>query len=77
MPDFVVLLCARYDPLSVVRLPRKHTPDTPLPTIVRAQICDCPNWNAQQERERYDLYSPTLLPLFAGLEAEVDMFSLL
>jgi hypothetical protein len=43
--------------LSVARLAREYALETPLRTIMRAQIGDCPNRNAQQDRERCDPYS--------------------
>jgi hypothetical protein len=57
--------CERRGRLSVARLARDYAPETPLRTIMRAQIGDCPNLNSQQDRERCDPYSPTLWPLFA------------
>jgi hypothetical protein len=56
--------CARRGRLAISGLVRRYPPETPLPTIMRAQIGDCPKRNAQQERERCDPYSPTLLGLF-------------
>jgi hypothetical protein len=56
--------CDRHGRLSVARLARENAPETSLASIMRAQIGDCPNRNAQQERERCDPYSPTLWPLF-------------
>jgi hypothetical protein len=58
--------CGRHGRLSVARLARKNAHETSLAAMMRAQIGDCPNRNAQQERERCDPYSPTLGQLFAG-----------
>jgi hypothetical protein len=66
--DFLELACGRCERrgrLSVARLAREHALGTPLATIMRAQVGDCPNRNAQQERDRCDPYSPTLSTLFA------------
>jgi hypothetical protein len=67
--DFMELRCGRCEHpgwLSVARLTREYPPETRLHEIMKAQIGDCPNRNARQERERCDVYSPTLSPLFAG-----------
>jgi hypothetical protein len=58
--------CERRGRLSVARLAREYPPKTPLATIMRVQIGDCPQRNAREERERCDPYCPTLRPLFAG-----------
>ncbi len=58
--------CERRGKLSVARLAADYAPDTQLHTIMRAQIGDCPQRAARQERERCDPYSPTLSRLFGG-----------
>jgi hypothetical protein len=55
--DFLELLCGRCERrgrLSVARPARENAPETSLASIMRAQIGDCPNRNAQQERQRCD-----------------------
>jgi hypothetical protein len=66
MMEMICNRCGRHGRLSVARLAREYPPETSLAAIMRAQTEDCPNRNAQQERERCDPYSPTLLPLFSG-----------
>jgi hypothetical protein len=58
--------CERRGRFSVARLAGEYAPNRSLPTIMRAQIGDCPHRNARQEREQCDPYSPTLWPLFGG-----------
>jgi hypothetical protein len=76
--DMLELLCGRCERrgrLSVPRLAREYPPETPLRAIMRAQVGDCQNRNAQQERHRCDPYSPTLWPLFGGESQRSDQES--
>jgi hypothetical protein len=53
--------CERRGRLSVARLAQEHPPETPLLTIMRAQIGDCPKRAAQRMEECCDPYSPVPL----------------
>jgi hypothetical protein len=67
--DFLELLCGRCERrgrLSVVRLAQEYAPETPLRTIMRAQVGDCPKRADRRLEARCDPYSPTLWPLFGS-----------
>ena len=66
--DMLELACGRCERgrLSVARLAQESAPKTPLSTIMRAQIGDCPRRNEREDRDRCDPHSPTLWPLFSG-----------
>ena len=52
--------CDRYGRLRIDRLLAQHGPDAPVGTVMRALVSDCPQRDAQPERERCDPYAPEL-----------------
>ncbi len=62
--------CDRHGRLRIDRLLAQHGPDAPVGTVMRALIGDCPQRNAQQERDRCDPYAPELLEFFGKARAQ-------
>jgi hypothetical protein len=57
--------CTRHGRFRIARLLEEHGPDVTVPTVLRAQVADCPQRNAQHDRERCDPFAPELERLFA------------